>query len=330
MRGITFESPHFLYLLIIVPVLIAYYIWRQHKAVASFSVPGLQQFGQSGASFRQILRHLLFGFRAAAIGLLIIILARPQATSSYQDVSTEGIDIVLTLDISGSMLARDFRPDRLEASKNVATEFITGRPYDRIGLVVFSGESFTQCPITTDHAVLINLMREMKSGMIEDGTAIGEGLATAVNRIKDSDGKSKVIILLTDGVNNRGIIAPVTAAEIAKTYGIRVYTIGVGTQGVAPYPVQTPFGIQYQDMPVEIDEAILKQIALMTDGKYFRATDNEKLVQVYNEIDKMEKSRIDVRQYKVRDEKFFLAALAAFIFILLEILLRNTVLKDLT
>jgi Ca-activated chloride channel family protein len=330
MKGIVFESPAFLYMLIVLPLIIGYYVWRQHKAVASLSVPGLQQFGKAGNTFRHWLGHILFGFRTVAIGLIIIVLARPQATSSYQDVSTEGIDIVLTLDISGSMLARDFRPDRLEASKNVATEFITGRPYDRIGLVVFSGESFTQCPLTTDHAVLINLMREMKSGMIEDGTAIGEGLATAVNRIKDSEGKSKVIILLTDGVNNRGIIAPVTAAEIAKTYGIRVYTIGVGTQGVAPYPVQTPFGIQYQDMPVEIDEAILKQIAQMTDGKYFRATDNEKLVQVYSEIDKMEKSRIDVRQFKVREEKFLLPALAAFILILLEILLRNTILKSLT
>jgi Ca-activated chloride channel homolog len=330
MRGIAFESPAFLYLLIILPVMIGYYVWRQHKAYASLSVPGLQQFGSSGTTFRHWLRHILFGFRTVAISLVIIVLARPQATSSYQDVSTEGINIVMALDISGSMLARDFKPDRLEASKNVATEFITGRPYDKIGLVVFSGESFTQCPLTTDHAVLINLMREMKSGMIEDGTAIGEGLATAVNRIKDSEGKSKVIILLTDGVNNRGIIAPVTAAEIAKTYGIRVYTIGVGTQGVAPYPVQTPFGIQYQDMPVEIDEAILKQIAQMTDGKYFRATDNEKLVQVYNEIDKMEKSRIDVRQFKVREEKFLLPAMAAFILILLEILVRNIILKNLT
>jgi Ca-activated chloride channel family protein len=310
--------------------MIAYYLWRQHKAVASLSVPGLQQFGNSGYTFRHYLRHILFGFRTAAIGLIIIVLARPQSTSSYQDVSTEGIDIVLALDISGSMLARDFRPDRLEASKNVATEFITGRPYDRIGLVVFSGESFTQCPITTDHAVLINLLREMKSGMIEDGTAIGEGLATAVNRIKDSESKSKVIILLTDGVNNRGIIAPVTAAEIAKTYGIRVYTIGVGTQGVAPYPVQTPFGIQYQDMPVEIDEGILKQIAQITDGKYFRATDNATLSKVYSDIDKLEKSRIAVRQYKIRDEKFFLPAFIAFLLILLDLLIRNTVLKNLT
>jgi Ca-activated chloride channel homolog len=330
MRGIVFESPAFLYLLLVLPVMIGYYVWRQHKAVASISVPGLQQFDQSRPTFRHWLRHILFGLRSAAIGLLIIVLARPQASSSYQDVSTEGIDIVLALDISGSMLARDFRPDRLEASKNVATEFITGRPYDRIGLVVFSGESFTQCPLTTDHAVLINLMREMKSGMIEDGTAIGEGLATAVNRIKDTDGKSKVIILLTDGVNNRGIIAPVTAAEIAKTYGIRVYTIGVGTQGYAPYPVQTPFGLQYQDMQVEIDEAILKQIAQMTDGKYFRATDNEKLKQVYSEIDKMEKSRIDVRQFRVREEKFLFPALAAFILLIIEILTRSTILRNLT
>ncbi len=203
----------------------------------------------------------------------------------------------MALDISGSMLARDFKPDRLEASKDVATEFISGRPYDRIGLVVFSGESFTQCPLTTDHAVLINLMHEIQSGMIEDGTAIGMGLANAVNRIKDSEAKSKVIILLTDGVNNMGEIAPATAAGIAKTFGIRVYTIGVGTQGMAPYPVQTPFGIQYQNMPVEIDEAILKEIAQTTGGRYFRATDNDKLVQVYHEIDKLEKSKIDVKQF---------------------------------
>ena len=228
------------------------------------------------------------------------------------------------------MLARDFRPDRLEASKNVATEFISGRPYDRIGLVVFSGESFTQCPLTTDHAVLINLMREIQSGMIEDGTAIGNGLATAVNRIKDSEAKSKVIILLTDGVNNRGEIAPATAAGIAKTYGIRVYTIGVGTQGVAPYPVQTPYGMQYQDMQVEIDEAILREISQTTGGKYFRATDNNKLVQVYNEIDKLEKSKIDVRQLSRKYEKYLFPALAAFCLLVLEIVMRNTIFRNLT
>ena len=330
MRGIDFAQPAFLYLLIIVPLMIGFYVFKQQKAVASLRVSGTQPFERSGKTFRNYLRHVMFGSRTFAVGLLIIVLARPQATDNFQDVSTEGIDIILTLDISGSMLARDFKPDRLEASKNVATEFISGRPYDRIGLVVFSGESFTQCPITTDHAVLINLLREMKSGMIEDGTAIGMGLATAVNRIKDSEAKSKVIILLTDGVNNRGMVAPMTAAEIAKTYGIRVYTIGVGTQGVAPYPVQTPYGVQYQDMQVEIDEAILKDIAKMTDGKYFRATDNEKLKQVYAEIDKLEKSRTETRQFKLKEEKFERLALIAFCLILLEIILRNTLFKNLT
>jgi Ca-activated chloride channel homolog len=330
MRTFIFASPVFLWLLLIIPAMVIFYLLKQHKTSASLRVSGLEPFEKAGTTFRHWLRHLLFAFRTAGILILILVLARPQSSNNYQDVSTEGIDIVLALDISGSMLARDFRPDRLEASKNVATEFISGRPYDRIGLVVFSGESFTQCPITTDHAVLVNLLREIKSGMIEDGTAIGEGLATAVNRLKDSEAKSKVIILLTDGVNNRGLVAPVTAAEISRTFGIRVYTIGVGTMGVAPYPVQTPYGIQYQDMTVEIDEGILKQIAQMTDGRYFRATDNEKLQQVYSEIDKLEKSRIDVRQYKIRDEKYLMPAIIAFVLIMLEIVLRNTLFKNLT
>jgi Ca-activated chloride channel homolog len=330
MKVLEFSQPAFLYLLILIPGMIGFYIVKQRKTVASLRVPGTAPFEKSARTFRHYIRHVLFGLRTAAAALLIIVLARPQAIDNFQDVSTEGIDIMLTLDISGSMLARDFKPDRLEASKNVATEFISGRPYDRMGLVVFSGESFTQCPLTSDHAVLVNLLREMKSGMIEDGTAIGMGLATAVNRIKDSESKSKVIILLTDGVNNRGMVAPMTAAEIAKTYGIRVYTIGVGTQGVAPYPVQTPFGIQYQDMPVEIDEAILKDISNMTDGKYFRATDNEKLKQVYAEIDKLEKSRIDVKQFKLREEKFGLPALIAFCLIFFELMLRYTLFKNLT
>jgi Ca-activated chloride channel family protein len=328
--GITFAQPLFLYLLIAVPAMIVYYVLKQHKATASLRMPGLQPFAASGTTFRHYLRHIFFAFRTLAVTLLIIVIARPQATNKFQNVSTEGIDIVLTLDISGSMLARDFRPDRLEASKDVATEFISGRPYDRIGLVVFSGESFTQCPVTTDHAVLINLLREIQSGMIEDGTAIGMGLATAVNRIKDSEAKSKVIILLTDGVNNRGEIAPATAAGIAKTYGIRVYTIGVGTQGMAPYPVQTPFGIQYQDMPVEIDEAILKEISQTTGGKYFRATDNDKLIQVYSEIDKLEKSKIDVRQFNRKEEKYLLPALIAFCLVMLEIVARFTIFRNLT
>lgn len=330
MSGITYEHPGILYFLLIVPVMIAFYVLKQQKATASLRVPGLHQFGHAGKTFRHYLRHALFAFRAIAVTLLIIVLARPQATDRFQNTTTEGIDIVLALDISGSMLARDFKPDRLEASKNVATEFISGRPFDRIGLVVFSGESFTQCPLTTDHAVLVNLLREIQSGMIEDGTAIGMGLATAVNRIKDSEAKSKVIILLTDGVNNRGEIAPATAADIAKTYGIRVYTIGVGTQGMAPYPVQTPFGMQYRDMPVEIDEDILKNIASNTGGKYFRATDNDKLVQVYAEIDKLEKSIIDVRQFNRKEEKFMIPAIVAFCLLALEILLRTTVFKNLT
>jgi len=330
MNGITFAEPLYLYFLAVIPAMIAFYVIKQQKTTASLRMPGLQQFGMAGITFRHYLRHILFALRTLALTLLIIVLARPQATDKFQNTSTEGIDIVLTLDISGSMLARDFRPDRLEASKNVATEFISGRPYDRIGLVVFSGESFTQCPLTTDHAVLVNLLREIQSGMIEDGTAIGMGLATAVNRIKDSEAKSKVVILLTDGVNNRGEIAPATAAGIAKTYGIRVYTIGVGTQGMAPYPVKTPYGIQYQDMPVEIDEAILKEISQTTGGKYFRATDNDKLVQVYNEIDKLEKSKIDVRQFSRKEEKFLIPALLAFSLLILEILVRNTLFRNLT
>jgi len=330
MNGITFAEPLFLYLLLLVPVMIAFYILKQQKASASLRLPGLRAFVKSGSTFRNYLRHLLFALRVIAVILIIVVIARPQTTNRFQDVSTEGIDIMLALDISGSMLARDFKPDRLEASKDVATEFISGRPYDRIGLVVFSGESFTQCPLTTDHAVLINLLRQVQSGMIEDGTAIGMGLATAINRIKDSEAKSKVIILLTDGVNNRGEIAPATAAGIAETFGIRVYTIGVGSQGMAPYPVQTPFGTEFQNLPVEIDEGILREIAQETGGKYYRATDNNKLVQVYNEIDKLEKSKIDVRQYTRKDEKYLLPAIFACCLIILELFVRNTLFRNLT
>jgi len=330
MRGITFADPAYLWLLLLIPAIIAWYIIRQQKTVSSLKMPDAGAFGKSVTTFRHWLRHVLFAIRTLAMTLLIVVVARPQKSDRYQDVSTEGIDIILAIDISGSMLARDFKPDRLEASKNVATEFISGRPYDRMGLIVFSGESFTQCPLTTDHAVLINLMRELKSGMIEDGTAIGNGLATAINRIKDSEAKSKVIILLTDGVNNRGEIAPATAAGIAKTYGIRVYTIGVGSMGTAPYPVQTPFGMQYQNMPVEIDEDILKEISLKTGGRYFRATDNNKLVEVYSEIDKLEKSKIDVRQFTRREEKFLVPAIIAFILLAIDMLIRQTIYKNIT
>ena len=263
-----------------------------------------------------------------AVALLIVILARPQSTNSWSNSSTEGIDIMLAMDISGSMLAQDLKPNRLEAAKDVAASFINGRPNDNIGLVVFSAESFTQCPLTTDHTVLLNLFKDIQSGMIQDGTAIGLGLANAVSRIKDGHAKSKVIILLTDGSNNAGEIAPVTAAEIAKTFGVRVYTIGVGTKGMAPYPFQTAFGVQYQNIPVEIDEATLKQIASTTGGQYFRATDNASLKEIYSEIDQMEKTKISVQEYSKKQEEYKNWALLVFALLLVEILLRNTLLRN--
>ena len=278
-------------------------------------------------TFRQRLRHSLFFFRLLAFAALVVALARPQSSSKGQNVTTEGIDIVISMDISGSMLAEDLKPNRIEASKKLAQEFINSRPNDRIGLVVFAGESFTQCPITSDHAVLINLFENIKSGQIADGTALGEGLATAVNRLKDSKAKSKVVILMTDGVNNAGSVAPITAAEIAEAFKIRVYTIGVGTIGTAPYPVQTPFGIRYQNVEVQIDEPTMKQIAAQTDGKYFRATNNKKLKAIYSEIDKLEKTKIEVTEFKTFSEEYLPFALAAGLLLLLEILMRYTVFK---
>ena len=275
MPNYVFANPGYLILLGLIIPIIVWYVFKQKKSVPTIQISTLKGFGEKIISFRNILKHVLFAFRILSFSFLVLALARPQSTNSWQNVSTEGIDIIISLDISGSMLAQDFKPDRLEASKSIASEFINSRPNDRMGLVVFSGKSFTQCPLTTDHAVLINLFKGIKFGLIDDGTAMGEGIATAVNRIKNSTAKSKTIILLTDGVNNAGSIAPITAAEIAKTYGIRIYTVGVGTLGQAPYPVQTPFGTQIQMMNVEIDEPVLKQIAKMTDGKYFRATNNE-------------------------------------------------------
>jgi len=330
MHNIVFENGWFLWFELLIPLLVAYYIWRRGRTHASVQLSTAGFFDRQQKTFRHYLRHILFALRLFVIGLVIIVIARPQNVDKWQSSTTEGIDIILALDISGSMLARDFTPDRLEASKNVATEFIAGRPYDRIGLTVFSGESFTQCPLTSDHAVLINLLREIKSGIIEDGTAIGVGLSTAINRIKDSDAISKVIILLTDGINNRGAIDPLTAAEIAKAFGIRVYTIGVGSMGYADYPVQTAFGIQYQKMQVEIDEALLEKIAGMTGGTYFRATDNNSLQQVYGEIDKLEKSKIETREHSKREEVFMPWALAAAILLTVELLLRYLLMKNLS
>jgi len=262
-----------------------------------------------------------------SIILLTIALARPQASNSWRTESTEGIDIMVALDISGTMMAEDLKPNRLEAAKTTASEFILSRPNDNIGLVVFSGESFTQCPLTTDHAVLVNLFNSIKYGIIEDGTAIGLGMANAINRLKESKAKSKVIILLTDGSNNRGDIAPITAAEIAKSFGIRVYAIGVGSYGIVNIPVQTPMGLQYQQMESEFDEKSLKDIAAMTGGKYFRATDNAKLRNIYQEIDQMEKTKINVREFNKKNEEFYLFSLAALILLIIEVLLRNTVFR---
>ena len=325
----VFANPTYLYFLLLLIPMIGWYIWKLCKSQASLQVSSSEAFDAPGAtSWKVYLRHVPFALRMAAIAVLIIILARPQSTNSWQNTSTEGIDIVMAMDISSSMLAQDFKPNRLEASKDVAASFINGRPNDNIGLVVFAAESFTQCPLTTDHTVLLNLFKDIQPGIIQDGTAIGLGLANAVSRIKDSQAKSKVIILLTDGVNNAGEIAPVTAAEIAKTFGIRVYAIGVGTQGTAPYPFQTAFGVQYQDIPVEIDEPTLKQIASTTGGQYFRATDNSSLKEIYSEIDKMEKTKISVQQYSKKQEEYKNWALLLFALLLVEILLRNTLLRN--
>ncbi len=318
-----FEYPNLLYLeFLLIPVL-ALYIWREIKG----SVPAIRlstsaPWGGKGGQSKKYLRHLSFLFRFIAFAALIAAIARPRSSQDFEKVNTEGIDIVFALDISTSMLARDFKPDRISAAKDIAIEFIAQRPNDRMGVVVFAGESFTQCPLTTDRATLINLMKEIETGLIEDGTAIGNGLATAVGRLKDSQAKSRVIILLTDGVNNRGEIAPLMAAEIAKTYGVRVYTIGVGAMGMAPYPVMTPFGVDVQQIQVEIDEPLLQQIANDTGGKYFRATDNTKLLEIYGEINKMEKSRTDVDSFPIYKELFMNFALIALFALVFEVIFR--------
>lgn len=325
----VFANPNYLYLLLLLIPMIGYYIYKLRKSQASLRVSSSEPFKVAGGtSLLVYMRHLPFVLRTLAVALLIVILARPQSTDNWSSSSTEGIDIMLAMDISGSMLAQDLKPNRLEAAKDVAASFINGRPNDNIGLVVFSAESFTQCPLTTDHTVLLNLFKDVQPGIIQDGTAIGLGLANAVSRIKDSQAKSKVIILLTDGVNNQGEIAPVTAAEIAKTFGVRVYTIGVGTQGKAPYPFQTAFGVQYMDVDVEIDEPTLKQIAATTGGQYFRATDNASLKEIYSEIDKMEKTKISVQEYSKKQEEYKNWAILLFSLLLVEILLRNTLLRN--
>ncbi len=328
MNNIEFAYPAFFYGLIVLPLMVVWYLWRGRRGTAAMRLSGFENLDERVGSSRIWLRHVLFLLRLAVVALLVVVLARPQSSNRWEQVTTEGIDVVMCMDVSGSMRAMDFKPNRLEASKNVGIEFVNARQDDRFALVVFAGESFTQCPLTTDRAVVVNFLKDIDFGVIEDGTAIGMGLATAVNRIKDSKAISKVIILLTDGVNNRGDVGPVTAAEIAATFGIRVYTIGVGSQGNAPIPVQDMFGRTVtRNMPVEIDEEVLRQIAEKTDGAYFRATNNNKLREIYQEIDQLEKTRLDVKHFSKKKEEYFPFLLAAMLLLLVEILLRYTVFR---
>ncbi len=317
----NFEYPSVLWLLAVPLLLVGLYLYRElagrrpHLRVSTAA-----PWTEGGRTILSVIRHLPFALRTAALCLIIVALARPRSSTEVEKIDAEGIDIILAMDVSTSMLARDFKPDRISAAKDIAIEFISQRPSDRMGIVVFAGESYTQCPLTTDRATLINLMKEVQTDLIEDGTAIGNGLATAVARMMDSEAPSRVVILLTDGVNNSGEVAPQTAAEIAKTYGVRVYTIGVGANGTAPYPVMTPWGIELQNLQVEIDEELLKGISEATGGRYFRATDNTKLAEIYSEINKMEKARTSVDSFPVFKELFGRFGLAALICLLLELI----------
>lgn len=317
-----FEYPALLWLLVIPALMLVHYVYIELSGRRPhLRVPDVKFWKAGGRSVLGVIRHLPFLLRTIALVMIIIAIARPRSSTNMDKIDTEGIDIVLAMDVSTSMLARDFTPDRISAAKDIAIEFISQRPSDRMGIVVFAGESYTQCPLTTDRATLINLMKEIETGLIEDGTAIGNGLATAVARMQNSDAKSRVVILLTDGVNNSGEITPQTAADIAKTYGIRVYTIGVGANGTAPYPVMTPWGVQMQNVEVEIDENLLKNIAETTGGRYFRATDNTKLSEIYSEINKMEKARTTIDSFPIYKELFTGFALVALACLLLEVLI---------
>lgn len=318
-----FANIEYLFLLLLLIPYIMWYALKLRKKEATLQVSDTRVYAHTPKSFKIHLLHAPFVLRILAFSLLVLILSRPQTTNSWKDTETEGIDIMLAIDVSSSMLAEDLKPNRLEAAKDVAAEFINGRANDNIGLTLFAGESFTQCPLTVDHAVLLNFFQTIKCGYVDNGTAVGMGIANAVSRLKNSKAKSKVIILLTDGTNNKGEISPLTAAEIAKSFGIRVYAIGVGTNGVAPYP--TPNG--YISAPVEIDEATLKQIASSTSGEYFRATSNSKLKEVYQEIDKLEKTKLNVKSYNKRHECYQPFAWLLLLCILGEILLRNSILK---
>ena len=323
-----FEYPKLLWLLVVPALLVLHYIYlelaqRHPHLRVSTSIPWLVKRTTLASS----IRHIPFVLRILALSLIVVAIARPRSSEVIEKIDAEGIDIVLAMDVSTSMLARDFTPDRISASKDIAIEFIAQRPTDRMGIVVFAGESYTQCPLTTDRAALINMMKEVETGLIDDGTAIGNGLATAIARMKDSDAKSRVVILLTDGVNNSGEVSPQMAVEIAKTYGIRVYTIGVGREGMAPYPVMTPWGVEVRNLEVEIDEDLLKQIADETGGRYFRANDNTKLAEIYDEINQMEKARTTVDSFPVYKELFGKYALLALLLILAELVLNWFVIR---
>ena len=323
-----FAHPQYLWLFLIFIPIIAWYVLRKIKSHPTLSVSTTSPYAKLPVSFKEYLIHLLLVLRLGVLACVIIIIARPQTYDSWRTSSTHGTDIILAMDISSSMLARDFKPDRLEAAKNVAAKFVSGREADNIGIVVFAGESFTAVPMTTDRSLLVNYINDISMNMLEDGTAIGDGLATSINRIKDGKAKSKSIILLTDGSNNTGNVAPSTAAEIAKKFGIKVYTIGVGKNGEAPFPQQNIFGrIEYVNMPVVIDEETLKNIASITGGKYFRATNNNVLAEVFEEIDKLEKTQMDVKHFSHAEDNYMMWAVLAIALLLLEVLLRNTVLR---
>ncbi len=327
-NAIEFAQPEFFALYALIPLIVLWYWWRRKRQFADLQMSTLEGFAHTRPSIRQRLRLLPPILRIASLSLLILALARPQSSTSGENITTEGIDVVMAIDISQSMDAVDLKPNRLEAAKDVAADFIDERQDDRIGLVAFGERSFTQCPLTTDHSVVLTTLEDLELGsQLGSRTAIGAGLATAVSRLKDSDAISKVVILLTDGVNNAGAIAPLTAAEIAVTFGVRVYTIGIGTKGVAQRPVKTPFGMQYQQVEVKIDEDVLTEIAQKTDGRYFRATSNKDLAKIYDEIDQLEKTRIEVTEFKRHTEEFLPFALAAGLLLLLELLGRYSVFR---
>lgn len=321
--------PAYLWLFLLFIPLIAWYIWKRRNLYASMEVSTTAPVARLPRSWKEYLTHLLFVMQLGVIGCIIIILARPQTRDSWHTSSVEGTDIVLALDISTSMLARDFKPDRFEAAKDVAAKFVAGRDGDNIGVVIFAAESFTAIPMTTDRSVIANYINDIKMGMLQDGTAIGDGLATSINRIKDGKAKSKSIILLTDGSNNTGNVAPMTAADIARQMGIKVYTIGIGTNGTAPYPQENMFGrIEYVNLPVVIDETTLRNIAETTGGKYFRATGNNVLAEIFAEIDKLETTKMDTRDFTSTEDDYLPWGIAALALFGLIIVLRYTILRS--